>query len=93
MDSFSGLSASTVKPKCTLLAIGTENFFFKSERNLQKDKRSTTFGRETSGRRHLGARTFGREMRCSALFTTIFLLFSKNFTNTIFTKVLYFQPC
>ena len=48
-----------------------------------------TFGHETLGRRRLGTRTFGCkdirrktfgcEMRCSALFTIIFLLFSKNF--------------
>ena len=36
--------------------------------------------------------TCGREMRCSALFTII-ILFSKNFINTIFTKILYLKPC
>ena len=40
----------------------------------------------------LRSTTFGREMRCSALFTIIFLLFSKNFINTIFTEILYLLP-
>ena len=56
------------------------------------DIRAQTCGRETFGRRRLGAdiwaqrhlgaktfgpKTFGREMRCSALFTIIFYYFQK----------------
>ena len=47
--------------------------------------RNPTFGRNTIGRkdiwvqRHLGAKTFGREMRSSALPTIIFYFFQKKF--------------
>ena len=47
------------------------------------------WARDIWAQRHLGAKTFGREMRSSALPTIIFYFFQKK----IFTKILYFQRC
>ena len=47
--------------------------------------------RDIWARGHLSAETFGREMRCSALFAIIFLLFSKSILATVLVSVLIFS--